>query len=72
MIGICNSVLGVTIIKFPKILTIVLAAIFFIWSIVDPSVSGGSYYDDDYGMLIETGSFFGTMIIWWLIVCVKK
>ena len=53
--------------KFPKILTIVLAVIFFIWRIVDPSVSGGSYYDDDYGMLIETGSFFGTMIIWWLI-----
>ena len=58
--------------KLPKILTIALAVIFFIWSIVDPAVFQSSYLSSNYGIM-QLNTFFGAMIIWWLIgavVCV--
>ena len=62
----------------PMIIAIVTAVFFFIWSIVDPAVFNYSipkyysdYYDDFvyqevYGIM-GVSSFFGAMIIWWLI-----
>ena len=48
----------------PKILVITFACLFFIWSIVDPAVF---YYGGRYYGVMRIGSFFGAMMIWWLI-----
>lgn len=49
--------------KLPKILAIVIAVLFFIWSIVDVSVFvNGSYY----GVMLLPSPLLG-MLIWWLI-----
>ena len=61
-------------IKLPKIVTIIIGVFIFIWSIIDPSVFStveGSIYGEDlstYGIM-GAGSFFGAMVIWWLIGC---
>ena len=58
--------------RLPKILTIVLAALYFIWSIVDPAVFqtevevGWRNYETVYGVM-QLSSFGLAMIIWWLI-----
>jgi len=56
-------------VHLPKIVAISLAVLFFIWSIVDPAVF--DWYGDYYGIMY-IGSFFGAMVIWWLIGAVMS
>ena len=57
----------------PLIIALITAASFLIWGIVDPIVfqhrDWGSYfskYDYVYGVM-EMDTFFGAMIVWWII-----
>lgn len=55
----------------PKILTIIYGIFFFIWGIIDPIIFQIEYYsysgyDILYGSM-GVGTFFGAMIVWWLI-----
>lgn len=57
--------------KLPKILAIIIAALIFIWSIVDVAVfsyGGGRYYDyvTYYGVM-RLKSCFLVLLIWWAI-----
>lgn len=48
--------------KLPKILAIIIAALVFIWSIVDVSIFNGYYYG-----VMQLKSCFLVLLIWWLI-----
>lgn len=54
--------------KIPKILAIVVAALVFIWSIVDVAVFSysGYYYQPYYGVM-HLPSWFLALFIWWII-----
>lgn len=53
--------------KLPKILAIIIAALVFIWSIVDVAVfSHDGYYNTYYGVM-RLGSCLLVLLIWWLI-----
>lgn len=62
-------------VKFPTIISVLTAVIFFLWGIIDPATIqfetvkyvGAEIVKDKLYGLMAMNTFFGAMIVWWII-----